>query len=262
MLKKRLIPLLLLDHNKLVKTKKFDDLQVIGNTVTQAERYAQWSVDELIYLNISREGLRHFQRKDDKIQSKFDLLDIIEQVSKLCFMPLTFGGGIRTTEEVGVILQRGADRVSLNTAAVETPEVLEESTKKFGSQCILGVIDVKRTDEGPRVFISNGRHPTGLKPVEWAKRLEDMGAGEILVQSIDKDGTASGYDLEILESISQAVNIPTLICGGARHPSHMVQAFKSGAKGVVAANVFHMIENADVILRSALIEAGIPLRAA
>lgn len=260
MLKKRLIPVLLLSQGRLAKTRKFDDLQLIGYPTYQVERYGQWAIDELVYLDISREATYDGQREDLRVGNLKAVSEIVTAVSKNCFMPLTYGGRLGGLKDIHDVLAAGADRVTLNTQAVRTPELITRATNAFGAQCVVVVIDVRRGENGPTVFVDRGREDTGLNPVDWARQVEAKGAGEIILQSMDRDGTYRGYDLEILADVCDAITIPVICLGGAREPQHFVDGIVAGASGVAAANIFHIQENADRQIRRAMRAAGIPLR--
>ncbi|MDJ0893576.1 MAG: imidazole glycerol phosphate synthase cyclase subunit [Alphaproteobacteria bacterium] len=260
MLKKRLIPVLLLSQGRLAKTTRFSNLQLIGYPTYQVERYNEWSVDELIYLDISREAVYDGQREDLRVANLRSVAEIVTAVSQNCFMPLTFGGRLRSLEDMREMLAAGADRVTINTAAVRRPTLVGEAAAEFGNQCVVVVIDVRQTDSGPRVFTDCGREDTAMHPVDWAREVEALGAGEIVLQSIDRDGTYRGYDLGVLAEVCAAVTIPVISVGGAREPRHFIEGIEAGASGVAAANVFHLRENADRQIRRAMLAANVPLR--
>src|SRR3989338_6606280 len=216
-LKVRLIPCLLLKNGLIVRSEKFTYHQFIGDPVTQLSRYNQWLADEVIYLDISRDDVYEVRREDTRIatQNKRTLPEIIREVSKVSFMPLTFGGGIRQLEDIQVRLSHGADKVAINTKAVENPEFITQSAKTFGSQCIVIAIDVKKKESGEyEAYTHWGTRTTGRYPVAWAKEAESRGAGEIFLNSIDRDGTADGYDIDLIRQVSDATQIPVIACGG------------------------------------------------
>lgn len=262
MLKTRLIPCLLLKNGLLVRSEEFSFHQIVGNPIHQVERFNAWAVDELIYIDITREGEYDMRRDDHKIKSKDTLLEIIEEVSKTCFMPLTFGGGIRDIEEIRQRLAHGADKVTINTKAVETPEFITEAAQTFGSQAIVVSVDVKRHDSGQsEVFTRWGTHATGLDAVEWVKEAERRGAGEIFLNSIDRDGMANGYDLDLIRDVSAATRIPVIACGGVGKFKHFAPAvLEAGASAVSAANIFHFTEHSTQSAKKALAEAGADVR--
>lgn len=260
MLKKRLIPVLLLRDGQLVKTTRFGDYQVIGLPTYQVERYNQWAIDELVFLDISS-GKKYDGKRDDlRIKNLTSVKEIVTAISSTCFMPLTFGGQLRNMEDIHGILESGADRVTLNTQAFHEPELVRRSSDAFGAQCIVVVIDFVSTPEGPRVCIDRGKTTTDRAPADWAREMEENGAGEIILQSIDRDGTYKGYDTETLKDVCDAVNIPVISLGGARTAKHFIEGINAGASGAAAANIFHILENADRQIRRQMNRAGIPLR--
>src|SRR3989338_5051682 len=216
MLKKRLIPCLFLKNGHLVRSEKFSYHQLLGNPVSQVERINSWSADELIYIDISDEEYYDLRRDDQKVKSLGSIYEIIETVSKTCFIPLTFGGNIKTIEDVRRRLKSGADKVIINKQTHEQPQFITEAADKFGSQCVVVGIDVKKESDGAyNVYSHHGRKNTLKDPVSWAKEVEKRGAGEIFLNSIDRDGIQEGYDISIIKVIVNAVKIPVIACGGA-----------------------------------------------
>ena len=262
MLKTRLIPSLLLMNGLLVRSEEFSLHQVVGNPVHQVERFSAWAVDELVYIDITREGAHDLRRDDHKVKGSNDLLDIIEQVSRTCFVPLTFGGGIRTVEDIRQRIARGADKVTINTRAVEEPEFVSEAAGVFGSQAIIVSIDARERDGGWEVMTRWGREATGLDVVEWAREAERRGAGEIFLNSVDRDGMANGYDLPLIQAVSAATRIPVIACGGVGRFKHLVDGVRAGASAVSAANIFHFTEHSTQRAKKTLHEAGVPVRLA
>ena len=261
MLKTRLIPCLLLQNGLLVRSEEFSFHQVIGNPINQVERFNAWAVDELIYLDITREGELDMRRDDHKVKGAGDLLATIEAISRSCFMPLTFGGGIRDIEEMRARFAHGADKVTLNTAAVETPELVTEGSRNFGSQAIIVSIDAKRREPGQwEVCTRWGKQATGLDVVEWAQQAETLGAGEIFLNSIDEDGIAGGYDLPLIEAVSAVTRIPVIACGGVGKFAHLAEGVAAGASAVSAANIFHFSEHSTQRAKKVLAEAGVDVR--
>ena len=261
MLKTRLIPILLLQNGILVRAEQFKNYQIIGNPVLEVQRYSEWAVDELIYLDITRKGQYDSYRKDSKHHELNDPLAILDAVSETCFMPLTWGGRIRTLEDMRERFLRGADKITINSMAYYNPELITEGARRFGAQAIVVSIDIRR--EGltkPEVFVSCGQKSTGLDPVEYAKRVEDSGAGEILLQNIDKDGMAEGYDLELIRQVADSVSIPVIANSGAGNYEHYVNAVAAGASAVAAANLFHFRELSDRAGKCAMARAGINVR--
>jgi cyclase len=261
MLKKRLIPVLLLQNGLLVRSELFKIHQVIGNPIYEVQRFNEWNVDELIYLDISLDDTYDLRRDDHKIKGLNDPLSILDAVSKTCFMPLTWGGRIRNVEDMRQRISRGADKITINTAAVRDPSLITQGAKVFGSQAIVVSIDVLRdTDGRTEVFIEGGRMPTGLEPEVWAQEVEKRGAGEILLQSIDRDGTGRGYDLELIHAVASVTTIPVIACSGVGRYEDYAKGIKAGASAVAAANIWHFKELSDRGGKRALARAGIEVR--
>lgn len=249
-LAKRIIPCLDVKDGRVVKGVNFVNLRDAGDPVEQAMIYDREGADELVFLDI---GASHEGRKT--------VLDMVRRVADSIFIPFAVGGGIRTIEDIRETLLAGADKVSINSAAVKRPELIEEGAWAFGSQCIVVAIDPKYIDGRWVVHINGGRVPTELEAVAWAKQVEDRGAGEILLTSMDKDGTKSGYDLEMTESIADAVSIPVIASGGAGAKEHFAQALTVGkADAALAASLFHYNELRIGDLKNYLSEQGIPMR--
>ncbi|HEV8322560.1 MAG TPA: imidazole glycerol phosphate synthase cyclase subunit [Myxococcota bacterium] len=261
MLKKRLIPVLLLQNGLLVRSELFKIHQAIGNPLHEVKRFNEWNVDELVYLDISRDDHYDLRRDDHKVKSLGDPLAILEEVSKTCFMPLTWGGRIRTLDDMSARFTRGADKITLNSAAVRTPDVLTQGARAFGAQAMVLSLDALRHPDGrTEVFIDGGRTATGLAPEEWAHRAEDLGAGEILLQSIDRDGAGGGYDVALIRGVASAVHIPVIACSGVGRFEHYADGIRAGASAVAAANLWHFKELADRGGKRALAKAGIDVR--
>jgi imidazole glycerol-phosphate synthase subunit HisF len=253
MLTKRIIPCLDVDRGRVVKGTNFVGLRDAGDPVEVARRYEREGADELVFLDIcaSHEG-RAF------------LLDMIRRVAEQIFMPFTVGGGIRTLEDATQIIQAGAEKVSINSAAVKTPRLISEVARKFGGCATVVNIDPRRVNRNGKEFwevhINGGRVPTGLEAVAWAREVERLGAGEIVLTSMDADGTKNGYDLAMTEAVSQAVNIPVVASGGAGSPEHLRQVFSIGADAALAASIFHYNEYSIPATKRYLAEHGIPVR--
>jgi cyclase len=261
MLKKRLIPVLLLQNGLLVRSEKFSIHQVIGNPLEEVVRFNEWNVDELIYLDISPQGVSGGQRTDHRVRIAHDSLTVLDSISRSCFMPLTFGGGIRSLEDMRLRIARGADKVTVNTAALLDPSIITAAAKVFGSQAIVASIDAGKTESGSqRVFTDGGKRPTVRCPVDWADELESRGAGEILLQSIDRDGTGEGYDLELIHKVASRVQIPVIACSGVGMFEHYAKGIEAGASAVAAANIWHFKELSDRKGKRALARAGVPVR--
>jgi cyclase len=250
MLSKRIIPCLDVDNGRVVKGVKFQNLRDAGNPVEVAKAYEEQGADELVFLDITASA-----------QGRSIMLEIVKEVAETVFMPFTVGGGIRTLEDIRKILNAGADKVSINTAGVKNPQLIYEASKKFGSQCIVVAIDAKRKGNSWEVYIHGGRTPTGIDAIEWAKKVEDLGAGEILLTSMDRDGTKKGYDLDLTRAISENVKIPVIASGGAGKKEHFYEAFTKGkADACLAASLFHFKELTIPELKIYLRNKGIHVR--
>jgi len=231
MLKTRIIPCLLLKDLGLVKTVKFSDPKYVGDPINVIKIFNEKEVDELIFLDITA-----------TIENRRPSFGIISKIASECFMPFSYGGGIRSLDDIKKILEIGVEKVSINSYAVENPEFIKEASQHFGSQSIIVAVDVKKNLLGGyEVFTSSGKKATKIDPVEYVRRMERMGAGEILLTSIDRDGTQDGYDLELIERVSRAVNIPVICCGGAGKFEDFRAAIKAGASAVSAGSIFVFI---------------------
>ncbi|PIR39847.1 MAG: imidazole glycerol phosphate synthase subunit HisF [Alphaproteobacteria bacterium CG11_big_fil_rev_8_21_14_0_20_39_49] len=263
MIRPRLIPCILLKNGLIVRSQLFKTHQIIGNPVSTIHRLSNWNVDELILLDISDDDYHDLRRDDMHVKyAGSTSLDVLKQISEVCFMPLAFGGRIRNIEDIKVRLANGADKCVINTRAVQNPELIKQGAKDFGSQCIVVNIDVLQHEDGKReVYINGGKNATGLDPVRWAKEVENYGAGEIFLNSIDRDGTGTGYDLELIKLVSDSVSIPVIACGGVGTYSDFVKGIKEGnASAVSAANIFHFFELSYPFAKKKCIEAGINMR--
>jgi cyclase len=261
MLKNRLIPVLLLQNGLLVRSELFSIHQIIGNPIYEVSRFNEWNVDELVYLDISRSDQYDLRRDDHKLKGLNDPLEILDAVSRTCFMPLTWGGRIRTLDQMRACIQRGADKIVINSYAFLTPELISLGANALGSQAIVVGIDVLRHPDGRlEVFINGGRQATGVKPQDWARAAEHHGAGEILLQSIDRDGTGEGYDLDLIHTVASATTIPVIACGGVGDYNHYAEGIRAGASAVAAANLWHFRELSDRGGKNALARAGVPVR--
>jgi len=260
-LKKRLIPVLLLQDGLLVRSELFRIHQVIGNPIHEVERFNQWGVDELIYLDITAGDRYDLRRGDHKVRGLADPLAILDAVSKTCFVPLTWGGRIRTLEQMRERFSRGADKITINTSAVRTPELITQAATAFGSQAVVVSIDALRHPDGrAEVFIDGGKTPTGLRPEDWAREAERRGAGEILLQSIDRDGTGAGYDVDLIRAVSSVTTVPVIACSGVGLYEHYADGIRAGASAVAAANIWHFKELSDRGGKRALARAGVDIR--
>ena len=250
MLKKRIIPCLDVKNGRVVKGINFVDLQDAGDPVEQAKIYSDGGADEICFLDITASN-----------ENRDTIYHVVKETSKKCFVPLTVGGGVRSVEDINKLLNCGADKVSINTAAVQDSNVVLESSKKFGSQCIVVAIDAKKNGDKWDVYTHGGRNNSGLDALEFAKKMEDSGAGELLVTSMDRDGTQIGYDIELMKKISSMVNIPLIASGGVGNLDHMVEGIKEGnASAVLAASIFHYGKHSVIEAKKYLNSKGVPVR--
>ncbi|MDB9731328.1 imidazole glycerol phosphate synthase subunit HisF [Candidatus Pelagibacter sp.] len=250
MLKNRIIPCLDVKNGRVVKGINFVDLKDAGDPVEQAKIYSDGGADEICFLDITASN-----------ENRDTIYEVVERTSKKCFVPLTVGGGVREVEDINKLLNCGADKVSINTAAVLNPKMIIESSKKFGSQCIVVAIDAKKNANKWEVFTHGGRNNTGLDAIEFAKKMEDNGAGELLITSMDRDGTQIGYDNDLMFKISSTVNIPVIASGGVGNLDHLVDGIKLGnASAVLAASIFHYGTHSINEAKQYLNSKGIPVR--
>ena len=261
MLKTRLIPMLFLKNGLIVRSEKFSDFRELGDPVSQLTRLNEWHADELIYVDITREGDYDLKRDDLKIKNKTDIISILEGVARSIFTPLTFGGRIRDLSHVNLFMGHGADKVIVNTGVYKNPNLIKEIAYKYGSQAMVCGIDIKNENGKYAMYIENGRTRVEDDPVMYAKKLESLGAGEIFLNSIDRDGTASGYDLDIIKLIVESVKIPVIAAGGAGDFDDFVKVAKStGVSAIAAGNIFNFTERAYVKAKKCLKEAGVLVR--
>ena len=250
MLKNRIIPCLDVKNGRVVKGINFTDLKDAGDPVEQAKIYSDGGADEICFLDITASN----EKRDT-------IYDVVEKTSKKCFVPLTVGGGVRSVDDISRLLNCGADKVSINTAAVQNSAVVSESSKKFGSQCIVVAIDAKLRGSKWEVFTHGGRNSTGINALDFAKKMEDSGAGELLVTSMDRDGTQLGYDIDLISTISSKVNIPLIASGGVGNLDHLIDGIKLGkASAVLAASIFHYGKHSVMEAKEYLNSKGIPVR--
>ncbi len=254
MLTKRIIPCLDVDRGRVVKGVNFLQLREAGDPVEVARRYEEDGADELVFLDISASH-----------EGRDIMLEVVRRVAEEIFMPFTVGGGIRTLEDATRLIQAGAEKISINSAAVRTPQLITEVARKFGNCATVVNIDPRRVQREGRVIwevhVNGGRVPTGLEAVAWARRVEELGAGEIVLTSMDADGTKAGYDLEMTRAVADAVKISVVASGGAGHPEHLLQALTTGhADAALAASIFHYNEYPIPVTKKYLAERGVPVR--
>jgi len=251
MLKVRVIPCLDVKDGRVVKGVNFVDLVDAGDPVEQARLYDHEGADELCFLDITASH-----------EDRDTIFDVVRKTAEQCFMPLTVGGGVRTTDDIRKLLLAGADKVSINTAAIKNPDFVREAAEKFGSQCIVVAIDAKRADSGRfEIFTHGGREATGIEAVGWARRMTDYGAGEILLTSMDRDGTKQGFDIPLTSAIADAVPIPVIASGGVGTLDHMVEGVREGhASAVLAASIFHFGTYSIREAKAHMQAAGLPMR--
>jgi len=249
-LAKRIIPCLDVDNGRVVKGVQFVDIRDAGDPVEVARRYNQEGADEITFLDITATS-----------DNRDTIVHVVEQVASEVFIPLTVGGGIRKPDDVLTMLNAGADKVSINSAAVFNPEFVKEVTDRFGSQCIVVAIDAKRVDDHWEIFTHGGRKPTGIDAIEWAAKMTEYGAGEILLTSMDRDGTKIGFDNELVRSVAEAVSIPVIASGGVGELQHLVDGVKKGgADAVLAASIFHFAEYTVGEAKRFMADQGIEVR--
>jgi cyclase len=249
MLARRIIPCLDVAGGRVVKGVHFETLRDAGDPVAQAARYDADGADELVFLDIAASP-----------EARRTTLEMVGRVADSIFIPFTVGGGIRSVEDAGAALRAGADKIAVNTAAARDPALVSRLAESFGNQCVVVAVDVKRIDGRLIVMVNGGREATALEAVEWSRRLEQLGAGEILLTSMDRDGTGLGYDLPVIEAVCSAVTIPVIASGGAGKLVHLAEALEAGAHGVLAATIFHFRESSLPRARAYLRERGYPVR--
>jgi cyclase len=246
----RVIPCLDVSNGRVVKGVNFVDLRDAGDPVEQAQAYDAAGADELCFLDI---GASH--------EGRGTIIDVVRRTAEVCFMPLTVGGGVRSAEDARALLLAGADKVAVNSAAVARPEVVADIAARFGSQCVVASVDARWSGDHWEIFTHGGRKPTGIDALEHAVRLAELGAGELLVTSMDRDGTRDGYDLALTRAIADAVNIPVVASGGVGNLDHLVDGVREGhASAVLAASIFHFGQHSIADAHAALRAAGLPAR--
>ena len=250
MLKNRIIPCLDVKNGRVVKGINFVNLKDAGDPVEQAKIYSDGGADEICFLDITASN-----------ENRDTIYEVVKDTSKKCFVPLTVGGGVKSVEDISKLLNCGADKVSINTAAVQNSDIVVQSSKKFGSQCIVVAIDAKKNGDKWEVFTHGGRNNSGIDAIEFAQKMEDSGAGELLVTSMDRDGTQVGFDIELTSKISSKVNIPVIASGGVGNLDHLVDGIKLGnASAVLAASIFHYGKYSVKEAKEYLDSKGIPVR--
>jgi len=247
----RVIPCLDVKDGRVVKGVHFENLREAGDPVEHASFYSREKADEIVFLDISA-----------TIEGRKTMVDVVKRVSDVVFIPMTVGGGIRSLQDIEELLKAGADKVSINTSAVRNPELIEEGAKRFGSQCIIVAIDAKKAEDNRwEVYVESGKTPTGLDAVDWAKKVQELGAGEILLTSIDMDGTQKGYDIELTRSVSESVSIPVIASGGAGTLQHMADVIIKGkASAVLLASLLHFRRYTIAQIKEFLKGKGIEVR--
>lgn len=261
----RLIPCLLLKHGLIVRSQSFSIHQIIGNPVSTIDRLSSWNVDELVLLDISREDRHDMRREDHFVRyDSASTLDLLRYIARACGMPLSFGGRIRTLEDFHQRIAAGADKCVINTEAYRRPDFIREAAETFGAQCVVVSIDVRRCEDGSaEVWIDGAREATGARPDDWAREAERLGAGEIFLNSIDRDGAGKGYDLALIRAVTDAVSIPVIACGGAGSYDDFPKAItEGGAAAAAAANIFHFRELSYPLAKESCVAAGVAMRPA
>ncbi len=257
MKKKRLIPVLLLQNGSIVKSKGFSRYQRLGNPITSVKRLSEWASDELIYLDITKNGGHDLKRDDLAFNNRTTVLEIIKDVSAMTFMPITVGGNIKTLEDVELRLKAGADKIAINTMALERPNFIGEIAREFGTQCVVVSIDHLENS----VYSHVTKSTLDIPVLDWAKQVADEGAGEILLNAVARDGMQTGYDIETLQGVAESVNIPIIACGGVGEWAHMAECLdKTKVDAVAAANIFHYSDQSVYIAKKYLYDKGYMVR--
>ena len=261
MKKRRMIPVLLLRNGWIVQSREFSEYQNIGSAISSIRRLSEWASDELILLDITQEGRYDTGRDDQEYSNHSDFLEILDEVARVTFMPLVVGGRIRSLSDIDQRLSRGADKVAINTAAITSPRLIQDAARMYGSQCVTVSIDVMGTDRGYSVVYAGRRNVTSMSPIEWAKQVEELGAGEVLLNVVDRDGVGLGYDIDLIGSVADELNIPLIALGGVGEWAHMVDALTSTTVDAVAAsNIFHHVDQSVYVAKRYLHAAGMNVR--
>ena len=261
MLKKRLIPVVLLRNGWVVQSKFFKKYQNLGNPLQTVKRLSEWCSDELIYLDISKDDTYDIKRNDQNYPNRNNFLEIISDVSKVTFMPLTVGGKIKDLNDIEKRLTVGADKVSINSRTYYDKDLIVKAAKEFGSQCIVSSVDIKKIENNFKVFINGGTFNTNIDPIEWTKNVQNMGAGEILLNFIDRDGQGEGFDTDYTNKIKENLNIPLILCGGAGKEDDFYNAVsKTDVDAIAAANFFHYKDQSVYYTKKYLCEKKLNFR--
>ena len=260
MLKARVIPVLYLMNGLIVRSENFREFKVIGNPYNELERYSEWMADEVVYVDITREGAADMRRSDHKEKGVEDPIELVRAFSKRAFMPVTYGGRITTIDQASQFIAAGADKILINSAAADTPGLITELSGRHGANAAMVGVDVRRDGDTHVVYTHQGTRKltTGLK--DYVRRVADLGAGEILLTSIDRDGSAFGFDVEAIGKVVSAVNIPVIACGGAGSPGDFKKPIAVGASAVAAGNMFHFVENAYKRVKRKMLSEGVNVR--
>ena len=261
MKKKRLIPILLLQNGKIVQSRNFSSYQILGSPINAIKRLSEWASDELIFLDISNNDKYDLDRDDYNVENLSNILDIVENISKKTFMPITLGGKIKTLKDIEIRLSKCADKISINSEAFFNKKIIKCAAKEFGSQCIISSIDVKKNGKDYYVYVDGGTKNTNIKVHDWIDFVQDQGSGEILLNSIDMDGQGKGYDLRLIENIAEYVKVPLIIAGGVGdYNDFCIGLSYSHIDAVAAANIFHYKDQSVYYAKKMLFEKGLNIR--
>ena len=260
MKKRRLIPVILVKNGWVVQSRNFKTFQKIGNPTISVKRCSEWGSDELILLDISREEFYN-NRQDINFKNNKSFLEILNEISKFCFMPLVAGGKIKTLKKIENFLVNGADKISINTEAILNSKFIKQASQEFGSQCIVVSIDVKKIGSDYKIFTENGSQLVNINLKDFLKKIQDFGAGEVLINSIDRDGSGKGFDIDLINEVEDVIEIPQVCCGGAGSYDHFIEvANKSRVDGIAAANFFQYIDQSVFLTKKKLFENNLNFR--
>ena len=260
MLKVRVIPVLYLMNGLIVRSENFREFKVIGNPYNELERYSEWMADEVVYVDITREGEADMRRSDHKEKGVDDPIELVRAFSKRAFMPMTYGGRITTIDQATQFIAAGADKILINSAAAKTPELITELSQRHGANATMVGVDVRRMNDGYAVVVDQGTRELEVGLDDYVRQVVERGAGEILLTSIDQDGSGAGFDLGAVEIVASAVNVPVIACGGAGSPGDYKKPILAGASAVAAGNMFHFVENAYKRVKRKMLSDGIDVR--